>query len=146
MPCVSALIVTDFFERQKKIEENFMKITRLTAENIKRIKAVEITQDGNLVVIGGRNAQGKTSVLDSITYALAGALSHPDRPIRDGQDKAKIVCELDDLIVTRTFTPKGGSLIVLASLTDAWRFAGLTELLLTRKARSMPVLKRCWTN
>lgn len=89
-----------------------MKITRLTAENIKRIKAVEITPDGNLVVIGGRNAQGKTSVLDSITYALAGALSHPDRPIRDGQDKAKIVCELDDLIVTRTFTPKGGSLIV----------------------------------
>ncbi len=89
-----------------------MKITRLTAENIKRIKAVDITPDGNLVVIGGRNAQGKTSVLDSITYALAGALSHPDQPIRDGQDKAKIVCELDDLIVTRTFTPKGGSLIV----------------------------------
>jgi len=89
-----------------------MKITRLTAENIKRIKAVEITPDGNLVVIGGRNAQGKTSVLDSITYALAGASSHPDKPIRNGEDKAKIVCELDDLIVTRTFTPKGGSLMV----------------------------------
>jgi DNA repair exonuclease SbcCD ATPase subunit len=89
-----------------------MKITRLTAENIKRLKAVEITPDGNLIVIGGRNAQGKTSVLDSITYALAGASSHPDQPIRNGEDKAKIVCELDDLIVTRTFTPNGGSLMV----------------------------------
>ena len=89
-----------------------MKIIKLKAENVKRLEAVTITPDGNLVVIGGRNAQGKTSVLDSITYALAGALSHPDRPIRDGEDKAKIVCELDDLIVTRTFTPKGGSLIV----------------------------------
>ena len=89
-----------------------MKIIRLTAENIKRLKAVEITPDGNMVVIGGRNAQGKTSVLDSITYALAGTSSHPDQPIRNGEDKAKIVCELDDLIVTRTFTLKGGSLKV----------------------------------
>jgi len=89
-----------------------MKILRLTAENVKRIKIVEIEPDGNLVVIGGRNGQGKTSVLDSITYALAGKTTHPTRPIRDGEDNAKIVCELDDLIVTRTFTQKGGTLVV----------------------------------
>jgi len=104
-----------------------MKIVRLTAENIKRIKAVEITPDGNLVVIGGRNAQGKTSVLDSITYALAGASSHPAQPIRNGEDKAKIVCELDDLIVTRTFTPKGGSLIV--SNKEGVKFASPQSML-----------------
>ena len=89
-----------------------MKIIRLTAENIKRLRAVEITPDGNMVVIGGRNAQGKTSVLDSIMYALAGASAIPNKPIRNGEDHAKIVCELDDLIITRTFTHKGGLLTV----------------------------------
>ena len=89
----------------------------LFSNSLKRIKAVEITPDGNLVVIGGRNAQGKTSVLDCITYALAGASSHPDQPIRNGEDKAgkfdtatpadKIVCELDDLIVTRSHLRAG---------------------------------------
>ena len=49
-----------------------MKIVSLEAENYKRLKAVEITPDGNMVVIGGRNAQGKSSVLDAIWAALGG--------------------------------------------------------------------------
>ena len=47
-------------------------IVTLEAENIKRLKAVEITPEGNLVVVGGKNAQGKSSVMDSIAYALGG--------------------------------------------------------------------------
>ena len=35
-----------------------MKIVTLTASNIKKIKAVEITPDGNMIVIGGKNAAG----------------------------------------------------------------------------------------
>lgn len=48
-----------------------MKINSLELENVKRIKAVKIepTENG-LTVIGGRNGQGKTSVLDSIAWAL----------------------------------------------------------------------------
>lgn len=84
------------------------KIIKLTAENVKRLKAVEITPDGNLVVIGGRNAQGKTSVLDCIMYALAGGKTIPAKPLRDGEKKGKIVAELEDLIITRTFTEAGG--------------------------------------
>ena len=38
-----------------------MKIVRLTAENIKRLVAVEITPDGNVVQITGKNGAGKTS-------------------------------------------------------------------------------------
>jgi len=87
-------------------------IVSLHAENVKRLKAVRITPSGDLVVIGGRNAQGKTSVLDAITYAFAGKSALPERPIRDGEASAQVVCETQDLIVTRTFTPAGSYLKV----------------------------------
>ena len=50
-----------------------VKINALELENVKRIKAVKIdpTQNG-LTIIGGDNNQGKTSVLDSIAWALGG--------------------------------------------------------------------------
>lgn len=90
-----------------------MKIVQLTAENIKRLSAVEIKPGaGGLVVIGGRNAQGKTSVLDSIEMALAGGRHVPERPIHDGADKARVVVETEEYRVTRSFTTKGNYLVV----------------------------------
>ena len=68
--------------------EEMAKIVSLRAENIKRLRAVEITPAGHLVEITGRNGQGKTSVLDSIEMALAGKRSIPTRPIRDGAEEA----------------------------------------------------------
>lgn len=90
------------------------KIIRLEAENIKKLKAVEVTPEGHIVLVGGKNGAGKTSLLDSIEYALCGGKSIPQEPIRKGEEKARIVCELEDLIVTRGFTRKGSSLIVAA--------------------------------
>ena len=89
-----------------------MKIIKLESENIKRLSAVQIEPDGSLVVIGGRNNQGKTSVLDSIEYALAGTSSIPSEPIRRGEKKARVVVEMDGLIVTRTFSSSGSKLVV----------------------------------
>ena len=44
-----------------------MKINKLEIENVKRVKAVKIEPNQNgLTIIGGKNNQGKTSVLDSI--------------------------------------------------------------------------------
>jgi len=85
-----------------------MKIIKLTAENVKRLKAIEIKPDGNLIVIGGMNGQGKTSTIDSIAMAFGGKKYIPPQPVRKGEKKAKIVCETEDLIVTRTMTPEGG--------------------------------------
>jgi DNA repair exonuclease SbcCD ATPase subunit len=73
---------------------------------------VEIKPDGSLIVIGGQNAQGKSSVLDSIEYALGGTSSIPSKPIRKGERKARVVVELDEIIVTRTFGEGGSKLIV----------------------------------
>ena len=44
---------------------------------------IEPTSSG-LTVIGGRNNQGKTSVLDSIAWALGGDRYRPDQPFREG--------------------------------------------------------------
>jgi DNA repair exonuclease SbcCD ATPase subunit len=60
-------------------------ITALEVENLKRIKAVRLEPSATgLTIIGGDNAQGKTSVLDAITYALGGERYKPSNPKRDG--------------------------------------------------------------
>jgi len=91
-----------------------MKILKLTAENIKALKAVEIEPSGNVVVITGENGAGKSSVLDSIEYALYGGKSLPERPIRNGQQSARIELDLGTIVVERTFTKKGSYLTIRA--------------------------------
>lgn len=50
-----------------------VKINSLEIENVKRIKAVKLEPSANgLTIIGGKNNQGKTSVLDAIAWALGG--------------------------------------------------------------------------
>lgn len=62
-----------------------IKINKLEIENVKRIKAVKIepTKDG-LTIIGGKNNQGKTSVIDSIAWALGGDRYKPSQASREG--------------------------------------------------------------
>lgn len=61
------------------------KITKLELENVKRVRSVAITpaQTG-LTTIGGKNCQGKTSILDAICYALGGEKYRPSQLQRDG--------------------------------------------------------------
>lgn len=81
-----------------------MKINKLEIENVKRIKAVKIepTRDG-LTIIGGKNNQGKTSVLDSIAWALGGERFRPSSAQREDSTippNLKIVMD-NGLIVER---------------------------------------------
>lgn len=89
-----------------------MKIISLQAENIKKLRAVEIKPSGALVQITGKNGQGKSSVLDAIWWAICGAEHIQSVPIRKGADKARIRLELGELVVERRFTEHGTSLIV----------------------------------
>ena len=64
---------------------NSLKINKLEIENVKRIKAVKIEPTLNgLTIVGGNNNQGKTSVLDSIAWALGGEKYRPSEAQRHG--------------------------------------------------------------
>lgn len=82
-----------------------VKISALQLENVKRVRAVQLVpyRDG-LTVIGGRNGQGKTSVLDAIAYALGGENFRPSQVQNaEGINPAIIRVELDNgLVVTRS--------------------------------------------
>lgn len=97
-----------------------MRIVQLTAENVKRLQAVEITPKGDVVIISGKNGAGKSSVLDAIWMALAGGpgAKETTRPIRDGEEKANVQLDLGDIIVTRKWT-KAGSTLEVASQDGA---------------------------
>lgn len=98
-----------------------MHIIELNAENVKRLRAVTIRPDGNVQIIAGKNGAGKTSVLDSIWYALAGASAQRGtvRPIRDGEDRAHVRLEIGDpgrtFIITRTWTSNGPGSVIIES-------------------------------
>lgn len=89
-----------------------MKVVQLIAENVKKLKAIMIKPDGNVVKISGDNEQGKTTVLDCIWWALGGTKNIQDMPIRSGEKKAKISLDLGDMVVTRKFTEAGSTLEV----------------------------------
>lgn len=88
------------------------RIIALQVENIKRVVALRLKPDGGLVVVGGDNAQGKSSVLDAIEYAFGGGNALPSKPIKDKARKARVIAETQDYTVTRTFTEKGSYLTV----------------------------------
>lgn len=77
------------------------KIIKLTVENVQRIEAVEVEPGGHLVQITGRNAQGKSSLLNAVDWALTGKNSHPPKPIRDGQDTAFSLVDCGEFKVRR---------------------------------------------
>jgi predicted ATP-dependent endonuclease of OLD family len=91
-----------------------MKIVSLAAENFKRLIAVEITPTGNMVQITGKNGSGKTSLLDALWVALAGAGVAQPVPIRTGEKSARIRLDLGEIIVTRTFKKTEGGAVTTA--------------------------------
>jgi len=60
-------------------------IASIQIENVKSVKAFHLrpTPSG-LTIVGGKNGQGKTSVLDAIAWALGGAKREPSKPQRNG--------------------------------------------------------------
>jgi chromosome segregation ATPase len=63
-------------------------INEFEAENVKRIRAVKLhPSPTGLTIIGGNNGQGKTSVLDSIAWALGGEKFRPT----DAKNKDSVI-------------------------------------------------------
>jgi hypothetical protein len=81
-----------------------MKIVRFELENVKKVRLARIAPaESGLTVIGGKNASGKTSILDGIVYALGGEKYRPSAlQNEDGVTPARISIELDGgLLVER---------------------------------------------
>jgi DNA repair exonuclease SbcCD ATPase subunit len=82
-----------------------IKINSFELENVKRVKAVSYEPSLNgLTIIGGKNGQGKTSILDAIAWTLGGAKFEPSSAVRDGSyNPPKLEVKLSNgLVVTRS--------------------------------------------
>jgi hypothetical protein len=97
---------------QKKTDP--LKIVSFSARNIKRIRAVEIIPDpaDPIVVLTGKNRQGKTSIISSVWMALGGKDEIPSKPIREGEKEAVVTLDLGDFVVERRFTENNSYLSV----------------------------------
>jgi DNA repair exonuclease SbcCD ATPase subunit len=113
-----------------------LRVLALNVENYKRLTAVEIRPDGDVVLIGGRNAQGKTSVLDAIYAVLKGGAAAREtvQPIRDGQDTAVARLDIGDergnvaYVATRRWTKDDAGTLTVES-SDHARFSSPQKLL-----------------
>jgi recombinational DNA repair ATPase RecF len=97
-----------------------MKVLQLTVENFCNLFAVDITPTPHMVLIEGKNEQGKSNVINSIFWNLLGAKGSVPEPVREGASEARVTVKLGEgeeveLIVTRRQTAKGMSL----EITDA---------------------------
>ena len=104
-----------------------MKIIRIEAENIERIKAIEITPDGNVVRLTGKNAQGKSSALHCIEYGIRGGRAMSKEPVRRGEEEAYILIETEDFTVVREW--ENGRTSVVVTSKDGAEYRRPQEML-----------------
>lgn len=107
-----------------------LRIIQLTAENIKRLKTIDITPHPTMQIVQGRNAQGKTSVLDAIWFALGGAAAQKGtaKPVREGEAGAHVRLDLGDFVVTRRWNSAGKSTLTVEAANGA-RFSSPQAIL-----------------
>lgn len=93
-----------------------LRIFKFTAENIKKLSVVEIVPGNrNVILITGKNGNGKTSTLDALWYLLAGTSNIPIKVIREGEESAIIKADIGEYEIVRKFTQKTTSLTITGS-------------------------------
>lgn len=91
-------------------------LVALEVENFKKIRVVRIRPDGApIVVVGGDNDQGKSTLLDSIEALIGGRDHVPEEPLRRGAASGRIFGRFSNgFTAERRFGRKGkGDLVVL---------------------------------
>jgi hypothetical protein len=92
-----------------------MVIRKLRVVNVKRLRDATFVppEDAALVVVAGKNDNGKSSALDSICMVLGGAKFDPPEPIRRGEARATAEIDLGSFKVKCVWTPNGRRLEVV---------------------------------
>lgn len=102
-----------------------MLITALTITDYKCVRRVAITPDADrhVILIGGKNRQGKSSTLDALTAAFGGAKAIAADPVRHGENEASIAIELDGgkLTIDRKIAPDGKTQLEVRDANGALR-------------------------
>jgi hypothetical protein len=92
-------------------------LIRIQAQNIKNVRALDITPNRYVTKISGANGAGKTSALDAVFYCLLGRKTLPKELIRQGEKKGAIFIETTTHLITRRLDDKGGSLQIEVKAT-----------------------------
>lgn len=84
-------------------------VVRLEVDAFKRMRAARLhPSPTGLVQVRGRNAQGKSSLIESMMAALLGKDGAQELPIMEGAHGAHVVLDLGALVVKRTWTRDSG--------------------------------------
>lgn len=72
------------------------------------LKSANVTVTQSLTVLAGQNGQGKTSFLRAIAACILGPTAVRNKqPVRLGQKEAKVLLDLGDIRISRTFDEQG---------------------------------------
>lgn len=83
-----------------------MRLVEFAVQNVMKIKFAHIKPKGNVIVVGGRNGQGKSSLLQAIGFLLCGGELMPTDVIRLGEQTATIQGQIGPFKITRYFDRK----------------------------------------
>lgn len=95
-------------------------LVSMETENVMRIQVAAIHPTPDLTKIGGKNAAGKSTLIDSVSRTLCGGSAVPAEPLRRGEqkgfDRTRIESRSDPafgLIAERQYTKNGYKLVVM---------------------------------
>lgn len=86
-----------------------MTVVGLEVENFKRLRAVRLVPSPTgLILVRGRNEQGKSSLIDSMAGSFGGAEETDDLPIREGEHNARTLINLGEIVIRKKWTRDAG--------------------------------------
>lgn len=87
-------------------DQEIYKLNSVSVRDFLRVEFAELDFTDDIVVIGGENGAGKSSVARALLVAFCGKEAVPADPVRHGAEESEIVVELDgDLVIHATVKP-----------------------------------------
>jgi exonuclease SbcC len=88
-----------------------LSVSQIQIRNVLGIRELEFAPDGSITTITGKNASGKTSVIDAIQAVLDGG--HDATLLREGADEGEVILMLSDgKTIRKRITPERSNLSV----------------------------------